>query len=140
AAPRLTARRWSANFYLLVSRFPVAAGEHTAWLLELGATARADAQRPVLCRGLAAWSSRRARANARREMIRERIEAAAMVVVLDEPETIDEHLLERISVYTHAEDAPALALGGAQPALTASLRSTVTGPGFAAPTVHTVNR
>jgi hypothetical protein len=115
-----------------VSLPPVAAGEHAAWLLELGAAARADEERPELRRGLGAWSARRARARARRALIRERLEAAAVdVVELEERETIDEHLLERISVYTHGE------LG--QPALTASLRSTVTGPGLAAPTTQTEN-
>jgi hypothetical protein len=118
-----------------VSRIPVAAGEHAAWLLELGAAARADEERPVLRRGLGAWSSRRARTRARRALIRERIEAATIEAVAidiggpDEDESFAELLLERISVYTHGE--------ADQPALMTSLRSTVTGPGFAAPTVQT---
>jgi hypothetical protein len=115
-----------------VSLPPVAAGEHAAWLLELGAAARADEARPVLRRGLGAWAVRRARARARRARIRERIEAAAFdAFELQEREIIDEHLLERISIYTHGE--------AAQPALTASLRATVTGPGLAAPTTQTEN-
>jgi hypothetical protein len=63
-------------------------------------------------------------------LIRERIEAAA-VDALEEQEILDAHLLERIGIYTHGESA--------QPALTASLRATVTGPGFAAPTTQTEN-
>jgi hypothetical protein len=111
-----------------VSLPPVAAGEHAAWLLELGAAARADEERPVLRRGLGAWSLRRARTRARRALIRQWIEEAAVETVeLDE----NERLLERISVYTRGE--------AAQPALTTSLRSTVTGPGLAAPTTHTEN-
>ena len=111
---------------------PVAAGEHAAWLLELGAAARADEERPVLGRGLGAWSSRRARARARRALIRVRIEAAAVdAAEVEERESVDDRLLERISVYTHGEPA--------QPALTTSLRSIVTGPGLAAPTTHTEN-
>jgi len=61
----------------------------------------------VLCRGVAAWSSRRARTRARRALIRERIENAA-VVELEAPESIDEHLLERIGVYTCGDEAFAL--------------------------------
>jgi hypothetical protein len=116
-----------------VSVSPVAAGEHAAWLLELGAAARADEERPVLCRGLGAWSSRRTRARARRALIREWIEAAAAVdaVELEERESIDDRLLERISIYTHGE--------AAQPALMTSLRAIVTGPGLAAPTTQTEN-
>ena len=65
-------------------------------------------------------------------MIRERIEAAAVDAVdLEERESVDEHLLERISVYTHGKPA--------QPTLTTSLLSTVTGPGLAAPTTQTEN-
>jgi hypothetical protein len=115
---------------------PVAAGPHAAWLLELGAAARADKERPVLRRGLVGpWSSRRARARARRAVIRERIEAAAL-----EPETLDEHLRERIGLYTLGGEALALSTTAAQPAVTASLRATVTGPGLAAPTTQTENR
>jgi hypothetical protein len=65
-------------------------------------------------------------------VIRERIEAASVdAYEIDGPESIDERLLERLSVYTHGE--------AVQPALTTSLLSTVTGPGFAAPTIHTEN-
>jgi hypothetical protein len=110
-----------------VSRFPVAAGEPAAWLLELGAAARADEERPVLRKGLGAWSSRRARTRSRRAKIRERIEISELPGL----ESIDETLRERIGDYTH---------GQAQPAVTMSLRSTVTGPGFAAPTIQTENR
>ena len=86
----------------------------------------------MLRRGLGAWSSRRARARARRAVIRARLETAAVVdVELEERESIDEHLLERIGIYTHGE--------AAQPTLTTSLRSTVTGPGLAAPTTQTEN-
>jgi hypothetical protein len=117
-----------------VSRFPVAAGETSAWLLELGSAARADAERPVLRKGLGAWTSRRSRTRARRAKIRETIVAAAEM----EPpgvESIDETLRYRIVDYTHGEDAFAL-----QPAMTGSLRSTVTGPGFACPTTQIENR
>lgn len=93
---------------------------------------RADEERPVLRRGLGAWTSRRARTRARRARIRERIEAAtACAFELEEQEIIDDHLLERLSSYTHGESA--------QSAFTASLRATVTGPGFAAPTTQTEN-
>jgi hypothetical protein len=64
-------------------------------------------------------------------MIRVWIEAAAPGVEVEEQESIDERLLERLSVYTHRE--------AAQPALTVSLRSIVTGPGLAAPTTQTEN-
>jgi hypothetical protein len=97
---------------------------------------RADEERPVLRRGLLGpWSSRRARARVRRAVIRERLEAAAR-----EPETLDEHLLERISLYTLGEEALVLSTLAAQPAVTASLRATDTGPGLAAPTTQTENR
>jgi hypothetical protein len=104
---------------------PVAAGEHTAWLLEVAAAARADEERPVLRKGcLAPWSSRRARTRARRALIRERLGAASSETFEPpENESIDDRLLERISVYTHGQQA--------QPAATTSLRSTATGPGLA---------
>ena len=101
--------------YRCVSRFPVAAGESVAWLLELGASARADEERPVLRKGVGAWSSRRARTRMRRAKIRERIEAAAVTAELPGLESIDETLRDRIGDYTHGE---------AQPAVTMSLRST----------------
>ena len=95
----------------------------------------------MLRRGIGAWSSRRVRTRARRALIRERIQAAAVGAAveaelevelqLEEDEGIDDRLLERISVYTHSQ-AP-------HPAVTGSLRSTVTGPGSAAPTTHTEN-
>lgn len=88
----------------------------------------------MLRKGLGAWSSRRSRARARRAKIRETIVAASA----PEPagvESIDERLRERISDYTHGEGAFAR-----QPAMTASLRSTVTGPGFACPTTQIENR
>ena len=97
---------------------------------------RADEERPVLRRGIGAWSSRRARTRARRAVIRERIQAAAadsveLELELEEDVSVDERLFERISVYTHSETP--------QPAVTGSLRSIVTGPGSAAPTTHTEN-
>jgi hypothetical protein len=92
----------------------------------------------VLRRGIGAWSSRRARMRARRALIRERIQAATFDTVelelelqLEEDESIDDRLLERISGYTRSEMP--------QPAVTGSLRAIVTGPGFAAPTTHTEN-
>lgn len=85
------------NYSAQVPESAVAAGEHTAWLLELGAAARADEERPVLRKGyLGPWSSRRARARARRAVIRERLEAAEV-----EPESIDDTLVDRLSIYTH---------------------------------------
>jgi hypothetical protein len=51
----------------------------------------------VLRKGyLGPWSSRRARARARRAVIRERLEAAEV-----EPESIDDTLVDRLSIYTH---------------------------------------
>jgi hypothetical protein len=61
-------------------------------------------------------------------MIRELIEASEVEI---EPESIDDTLVDRLSIYTHAV---------AQPAGMTSLRSTTTGPGSAAPTTQTANR
>jgi hypothetical protein len=95
--PELTPAAPCGDYSAQVSESPVAAGEHTAWLLELGAAVRADEERPMLRKGyLGPWSSRRARARARRAVIRERLEAAEV-----EPESIDDTLVDRLSIYTH---------------------------------------
>ena len=88
----------------------------------------------MLRKGFGAWSSRRSRTRARRARIRETI-LAASAPELPGVESIDETLRERIGDYTHGEEAFAL-----QPAMTVSLRSTVTGPGFACPTTQIENR
>jgi hypothetical protein len=88
---------------------------------------RADEERPVLRKGFVGpWRSRRSRARVRRAMIRELIEAAEV-----EPESIDDKLVERLSVYTHGEP---------QSAGTTSLLSTAIGPGLAAATTQTDKR
>ena len=114
-----------------MSRLPVAAGEPGSWLLELGAAARADEERPVLRKGhFGPWSSRRARARVRRAMIRDLLGGADKVEVEVEPESIDDTLVDRLSSYTRS----------GQPAATGSLLFTATGPGSACATTQTANR
>ena len=102
---------------------PVAAGDPSAWLLELGAAARESEQRVQHRKGrgrhISAWSSRRAGARARRLMVQQVLEATASEVTAEEPDalvvtptppdgTLMAPLLDRLSVYTHGEHAPVL--------------------------------
>jgi len=138
----LTGPALCGNYSAQVSQYPVAAGGHSAWLLELGAAARADAERPVLRKGhLGPWSSRRARARSRRAMIRERLETVEVGVEVDfEAESIDDTLVDRLSVYTHEHALSVYTHEHAQPATMTSLLATATGPGSAWATTQTENR